>query len=312
MIYKPNIPTISVIIPTYNRTHLIERAIQSVLNQTYQDFEIIVVDDGSIDNTKEVLESFSDKRIRYIRHEKNRGGAVARNTGIKIARGEYIGFLDDDSEWLSKKLEKQMKAFEAASPEVSIVYTGLLRIENDRKVYIPSPTIKKKENNIQRELLKKNFIDTSTILVKKECLNKVGVFDERLPRFQDWELVIRISKCYKFKLINEPLVISYYTADSISADQNALIKGFELILEKYSKDFAKDKKLLAECYFNIGNLLSLNKEIRKGRNYLIKSIAKYPFSIKAFLAVFVSLFGQNCYSKAIAIHRKIKSLITKK
>lgn len=101
------IPTVSVVIPTYNRAHLVGRAIQSVLNQTYQDFEIIVVDDGSTDNTEEVVKSFNDPRIRYIRHDQNRGGSAARNTGIKMARGEYIAFQDSDDEWLPEKLESR-------------------------------------------------------------------------------------------------------------------------------------------------------------------------------------------------------------
>ena len=105
-------PKVSVIIPTYNRAHLVGRAIRSVLNQTYQDFEIIVVDDGSTDNTEEVVKSFNDPRIRYIRHEKNRGGSAACNTGIRAARGEYIAFQDSDDEWLPEKLEKQMQVFE--------------------------------------------------------------------------------------------------------------------------------------------------------------------------------------------------------
>jgi len=99
------IPRISVIIPSYNRANTIGRAIQSALSQSYQDFEIIVIDDGSTDHTEEVIRSFQDSRIRYIRHNRNRGGSAARNTGIHAARGEYIAFLDSDDEWLPQKLE---------------------------------------------------------------------------------------------------------------------------------------------------------------------------------------------------------------
>src|SRR4030042_5052103 len=105
-------PTVSIIIPTYNRAHLVMRAINSVLDQSFQDFEIIIVDDASRDNTEKMVSGIRDKRIFYIRHEKNRGGSAARNTGIKQARGEYIAFLDSDDEWLPEKLEKQLKVLE--------------------------------------------------------------------------------------------------------------------------------------------------------------------------------------------------------
>lgn len=123
MLIAKNNPKVSVIIPTYNRAHLIGRAIKSVLNQTYKDFEIIIVDDGSTDKTEEVVKDFKDERVRYIRREKNKGGSAARNTGIKAARGEYIAFQDSDDEWLPEKLEKQMKAFEAMAMAKPVIAT---------------------------------------------------------------------------------------------------------------------------------------------------------------------------------------------
>jgi len=116
--------SVSIVIPTYNRAGLLSRTIQSVLNQTYQDFEIIIVDDGSTDKTEEVVKSFNSKKIFYNRHEENKGANAARNTGIKASRGEYIAFQDSGDEWLPQKLERQMKVFENASPEVGVVYTG--------------------------------------------------------------------------------------------------------------------------------------------------------------------------------------------
>ena len=249
-----NYPTVSVIIPTYNRAHLIGRAIKSVLNQTYQDFEIIVVNDGSTDNTEEVVKSFSDKRIKYIWHEKNKGAAAARNTGIKIAKGEYIAFQDSDDEWFPNKLEKQMKIFKKESPNLGIVYTGFYRIKDSEKKYIPSHEIVKKEGSIYEELLKGSFITTQSILVRKECFKKVGIFDENLPRLQDWELVIRLSKYYEFKCIDEPLLISYYTTDSISANHKALIEALELILTKHYKNFNNYKEILSRHYFSLGTI----------------------------------------------------------
>ena len=331
-------PTVSVVIPTYCRAHLLGRAIQSVLNQTYQDLEIIIVDDGSSDNTDEVVKSLKDERIRYIRHEKNKGATAARNTGIKAARGEYIAFQDSDDEWLPQKLEKQMKVFETVSPKVGVVYTGFVRIENDKKEYIPYSWVAQKEGDIHKELLKGSFITTPSIVVRKECFKKAGMFDEHLPRLQDWELVLRLSKYYDFKFIEEPLLTSPFTSDSLSASEKARIKALKLILSKHLDDFMEDKESLSRYYFGIGIHLCLNHEIaegesyiakafkinpdrqllsenyfiigrrlysnnnvKNGKSYLIKAIKAYPFNIKLLLVAFISFFGQDIYK---SIYRK--------
>ena len=109
---------------------MIARSIESVLSQTFQDFEIIVVDDGSTDNTEEVVNSFNDERIRYVRHEQNKGEAAARNTGIKLARGDYIASQDSDDEWLPEKLARQIEVFENSPPEVGVVYTGFWKLSH--------------------------------------------------------------------------------------------------------------------------------------------------------------------------------------
>ena len=299
-------PTVSVIIPTYNRAHLVGRAIKSVLEQTYQDFELIVVDDGSTDNTKEVVKGFNDKRIKYILHEKNKGATAARNTGIKAARGEYIAFQVSDDEWLPVKLEKQMKVFETVPPEVGVVYTGFYRLKNSKKTYIPSPKIIQKEGYIFGSLLKGNFVTTQAVLVKRECFERAGMFDESLPRLQDWELFIRISKDYHFKCVDEPLLISYYQPHSISADQSALIRALKLILEKHFEDFKKDKRVLASFFANSGDLLCSGGEFRQGRSYLIKAVKAYPLNIKYLGAALVSLLGQRVYNRAATSYRKIR------
>jgi len=269
-------PKVSVIIPTYNRAHLIARAIQSVLNQTYQDFEIIVVDDGSTDNTEEVVKGFNDGRIRYIQHEKNKGEAAARNTGIKAARGEYIASQDSDDEWLPEKLRKQMEVFKSASSRVGVVYTGFWRIKDNKKVYTPSSNIKPKEGDIHKNLLKENFIGTPVTLIKKECFHKVGMFNETLPHLVDWEIWIRISKYYQFRCIDEPLLISYYTPDSISADRNALVRARKFILDKYFEDIKKDKRVLANHYLSISAILWANREFQEGESYFAKALRTYP------------------------------------
>lgn len=299
-------PTVSIIIPTYNRAHLLGRAIQSVLNQTYKDFELIVVDDGSTDNTEQIVRSFSDERIRYVRHKKNKGVAAARNTGIKTARGEYMAFQDSDDEWLPEKLEKQTGIFETALPEVGVVYTGVHRLKNNRKAYIPSSGITQKEGYIFSSLLKGNFISTPAALVKKECFQRAGMFDERFPSAEDRELFIRISKYYQFRCIDEPLVIAYHQPDSISANQSARVRALELIYEKHFEDIKKDRRVLASHCLNLGHHLCAGGELNRGRNYLIKAVKAHPLNIKFLGAALASLLGQSAYNRAATIYLKIR------
>jgi glycosyltransferase involved in cell wall biosynthesis len=299
-------PKVSVIIPTYNRARLLERAIRSVLNQTYQDFEIIVVDDVSTDSTKEVVESFNDERIRYIQHEKNRGEAAARNTGIKSASGKYIASHDSDDEWLPEKLGRQVRILENSPREVGVIYTGFWRIKGNGKIYIPPSEVTKREGDIHKELLKGNFVGTPTTLIKRECFKTVGMFDERLFHLVDWEMWIRISKCYEFKYVDEPLVNVFYTLDSVSTKQDAFIEALELILEKHYKEFAKSKRLLAKHQYWTGSLLCKSGKVVQGRGYVLKAVKSYPLNIKYLVAAFVSLFGQGAYAKVVKLKRSIR------
>jgi len=285
-------PKVSVIIPTYNRAHLVRRAIRSVLNQTYQDFEVIVVDDCSTDNTAEVLKEFKDNRIKYIRHKVNRGVAAARNTGIKVAEGSYVALLDSDDRWLPSKLEKQMKVFEKAPQEVGVVYTGLWRISSNRKLYIPSPKVPcKYEGDVYKNLLRVNFVGNSSVVIKKECFKKVGLYDEHLPSVEDRELLLRISRYYHFRCVDEPLVILYESPDSISLNYNLRIKVYKLFFKKYFYEIKNDRKALANLYFKIGLNFCLKGDIKKGRYCFLKATITYPFT-KDLLEFIISFFSK--------------------
>jgi len=305
---KNNIPKVSVIIPTYNRAHLIGRAIKSVLNQTFQDFEIIVVDDGSTDNTREIVKSFVDKRIRYYYHEKNKGYPEALNKGLNLARGSYIAFQDDDDEWFPEKLYRQMMIFKNAKKKTGVVYSGFWKIKDGKKLYIPSTHVIQKEGNIHEELLKGNFIGMPTSIVKRECFDKVGMFDTTISCLQDWDLWIRISKYYEFKYIPEPLVISYYTSGGVNEKPIFVgVNVLNFIINKYHEDFNKHKKILSKHYFSIGLNLCLNNNFEKGRNYLIKAINIYPYNIKYLLITLVSFLGQSFFYRIVKIYRKLKN-----
>ena len=254
-------PVVSVIIPTYNRALTIGRAIMSVLNQTYHDFEIIVIDDASTDNTKEKVNSLSDIRIKYISHSENKGAAAARNTGIKKAKGKYIAFLDSDDEWLPQKLKEQVNTIMGTTEKVGVVYTGTYRMIKDKIYYIPNPKIDKKEGDIYRNLLLgKYLIPTPSAMVKKSVFEKLGVFDETLLALEELDLWLRISKQFHFEYISVPLVISHYTEKSISTNRVLISNALFLIMKKHSRDFFRNKAALINILYRIielrvGNLL---------------------------------------------------------
>ena len=301
------VPKVSVIIPTYNRAHLVGRAIRSVLNQTYQDFEIIVVDDGSTDNTEEVVKSFIDPRIRYIRHEKNKGAAAARNTGIKAAKGKFIAFQDSDDEWLPEKLQKQMKVFENAPPRVGVVYTDMWRLRGGERRYWHSPAIRPEDGIVYKQALDRVMgIGIQTAVIKRECFAKIGMLDEQLPRFIDLELFVRLSKCYYFYHINEPLVNYYDTGKSISSNTTALVTAYELLFEKYSYDIVGSKRSLAKHLYSLGNVLCQSGRVAQGREYLFRAVKSYPLNIKYLVAAFVALFGERAYNKVVRLKRRIR------
>ncbi|MCK4325602.1 glycosyltransferase family 2 protein [bacterium] len=305
-------PEVSVIVPTYNREHLIGSAIQSVLNQTYQDFEIIIVDDGSTDNTEEVVKSFNDERIQYIRHRENWGAPAARNTGIRVARGEYIAFQDSDDEWLPEKLEKQIKIFKNVSPEVGVVYTDLWIMGKDgKKKYFHSPKIMPEDGIVYKKILnyKVGSISDGSAMIRRNCLDKVGVFDERMPRLQDLEFFIRLSKHYLFYHINESLVNCFWIGERISSDDKALIAAMELILEKNFQDLKKERKLLAEHLSYIGSVLCGKGQMNLGRSYILQAIKVYPLDVKLPLAVFVSLLGPKIYKGVLEIRKLVMDQI---
>jgi len=296
-------PTVSVIIPTYNRAHLVGRAIRSVLNQTFQDFEIIVVDDGSTDNTEEVVKGFNDPRIRYIRHEYNRGGSAARNTGIRAARGEYIAFLDSDDEWLPQKLERQVKAFKDLDETTALVYTGLRFV--DRKGALIREQQPRLKGYVFRELLRRNAIGTaSSVLLRRESLLSVGLFNEALPSRQDLDLWVRIARRFKVFPIPEILTIHYVHEQRITANLEAKIMGHKLFMVKFDKELRSQPRALAWQLYGLGMLYLQKGELALARRILWKSLNKWPYP-KVVLTWLILLTGSRAYVFA----KQIKSFL---
>lgn len=229
---------VSVIIPVYNRENTIKRAIDSVLCQTYTNLELIIVDDGSTDNTVKVVKEYTDQRIKLICQRKNGGANKARNIGIASAKGEYIAFQDSDDEWIADKLVTQIRAMAKGD------YLACYSAYNLHERYFIHTIPDDFENQIKYEtalgkiLTKYNVIGTPTLVVKREALMLLEneYFDEQMIRLQDYEFAIRLHKICRIAYVNRPLVNAFRTADSITTNSSVLYASAGRIIKKH-KDF---------------------------------------------------------------------------
>ena len=222
---------ISVITPTYNRARFLPAAVASVLSQTFGDFELIIVDDGSEDNTPDVLKPFfADRRVRYV-YQENQGQSHARNLALKQATGDFIAFLDSDDVWAPDKLEKQLAVFRANS-EVDIVHGDEATI-NEQGSVVSLQNMRRYSGRITRYLLADNSVSITTALVRRRCFDEMGGFDTSVGVADDYELWLRFSAryCYQY----EPGIVASYRvmADQISSDKRRRYAANERIIQQF-------------------------------------------------------------------------------
>ncbi len=290
-----NNPLVSIIVPTYNRAHLLGRAINSVLCQTFKDWELIIIDDNSNDNTIDIINNFLNKgqKIIYIKLDKNSGGAsLPRNVGINIAKGDYIAFLDSDDEWLPEKLEKQVNLFLKLEKDVGIVYTGAFFIDQNKNIRIKRAI--DKGFIYEKELSYNPVGSPSRVMVRSECFKNCGLFDDSLLCAEDWDMWIRISKNYKVEYIDIPLVNYIESSDSISINFNKLIIGYKKLWEKHNI-FKSDRYIISNNYARLGHRLCFYGDMGNGRNFLLKSIKEYPYKIRNIFIFCISFLGHYFY-----------------
>lgn len=215
-------PLVAVIIPTYNRAALLERAVQSVLSQTFRDFELVVVDDGSTDNTADLpTVKNPDQRLRYIKFPQNRGVSAARNAGVKATSSPWLAFLDSDDEWLPEKLAKQVR-WTDEHPDIPIVQTREIWIRRGKRVN-PPKTHEKIEGDLFAASLERCMITPSSVLLRRTLFNEAGCFNESFPACEDYDLWLRVTCRCPVGLVNEYLLKRYGGhADQLSAIVPAL------------------------------------------------------------------------------------------
>ena len=211
-------PTVSVVLPAFNRVASIGDAIDSVLRQTWADFELIVVDDGSTDGTRAAAEAIEDPRLRVLSTGDNRGPSGARNAGVAAARGTWVAFQDSDDSWLPEKLARQMARLTEPGADWVAAYCGMAIVGNVIKTgrgrvrvrYIPNPEIEDVEGDIHLRLLRSSLVSTQMLVARRDALQAIGGFDEALFALEDWDLALRLSRQGPFAFVDEPLVMQRF------------------------------------------------------------------------------------------------------
>jgi glycosyltransferase involved in cell wall biosynthesis len=295
-------PEVSVIIPTYNYSRYLGEAIQSVLDQTLQDFEIIVVDDGSTDNTREIVQSYGEK-IKYF-YQSQQGPAKARNRAILESHGKFIAFLDSDDVWLPTKLEKQVALFKS-NPKIGMVVTDNYLFD-EKGVY--KDYVNKKGYLLTGDVVYNIFINsgvvTPTVMVRREVFDKVGLFEENLQIAEDDNMWIRIAVEYDVDIVDESLAKirdhrgrTMRVSDKLS---ESLQTNIELLTSKYGPKVASKIKPLAalkyyQAYFVQGYSHFENGNYREARTYFKKALKVNPGHRKTILLIVVTYIPRWAY-----------------
>jgi len=294
-------PLVSVIIPVYNGEKFLEEAIESVLKQTYKNWELIIVDDGSTDSSKAIIDKhLINQQIRYIKHPTNKGIPSARNTGIHKANGRYISLLDQDDIWLNNKLEIQIEKFKKASEEIGLMFgcidyidsKGRLVKKGNRKIKM----LPNKKSSI-KYLFMHNFIPSITVIFKSKCIKIIGEFDEEIRGgADDIDLWIRIAGHYRTDYIKEVLALrrlhdsNFTNIKYISGDWLSLINKF---IKKYPFLKSLKRKKMAQIYYLLGRHNHLTGKYAEARQLYLRALKKdctidwrvYLFFLLTFLKI---------------------------
>lgn len=291
---------VSIITPVYNREKQLPKAIDSVIKQTYRNWELIIIDDRSTDNTKEAVSRYigKDKRIKYIKNTHKQGPAGARNQGIEVAKGDYIAFLDSDDFWEEDKLEIQLR--EMVKKNNSFSCTANKRINCPIQVSYKIKT-EDRSGDVFNQFLRNNFILTSAVMIKKEAINEVGLFDENLFTSSDFDMWLRISKKFELLFIDKQLATYVRGTEFINdatlkktgkipdrhKDRLRIYNKLKRIYKLNKEQVAIINKYISNHYFNKGYEARKTNKIKAFYYYLTAMRHSYsPTQMKAIAKLF--------------------------
>lgn len=287
---------VSIIIPAYNKARLTVKTVESALNQSYSNVEVIVVDDGSTDDTRACLSQFGNK-INYIFKE-NGGCCSARNFGFKNAKGEYVGFLDCDDLYAEDKVERCVD-YLRTYPEFGLVHTAAYFIDGTSKtVGFYSHRKSNLEGRIFKRLLFGNYICNSTPIIRRECLEQVGGFDESIFVPADWDMWLRIAQKYQIGYIQEPLtkyrVSGNYTLQNLDQAKEDELQVLENAMQTHSQlRFFLKKKAFSSLFLRYAQTFLIKGDLEKMRADFISSLKYNPLNLKAIAFFFYYLVARK-------------------
>lgn len=276
---------VSVIIPSYNGAKYLSRSVESVLRQSYNNLELIIVDDGSTDNTSDIVRKFDDERLIYIRHDKNRGLSQARNTGITRAKGDYIAYLDVDDEWHEDKLEKNVE-FSKHLGEKFFLFSNAEYYHFDGSMkYDWSPSIKSGEYDYKGY----SVTAPSNWFFNKETLDYVGLFDVDFPNFADIDFIVRACRAgVKAYFQADVLAKRYEVEGHLSSFSDKKFRSKQLLLKKHIGFLENDPEYLFKFYYAIAKDALNNKKKDVAIEYYKKTLSINPLKLKTYLKLLKS------------------------
>jgi glycosyltransferase involved in cell wall biosynthesis len=314
-------PKVSVVIPAYNAITYLPEAVDSVLRQTYTDFEALIIDDGSSDQTADWASQIADSRVKLISQE-NKGLPGARNTGIIQAQGEYIAFLDADDLWTPTKLEKQVHCLEN-NPTVGLVHTWMLLVDEHGK---STGRVMKSnaEGDAWKQVVEKNVIACPSVMVRRYCFETVGLFDRNLRSIEDWDMWIRIAARYPFAVIKETLAYYRQLPSSMSKNCQVMEQAFRIVIEKAFHSAPSELLYLKNRSYGYANLCLAWKALQsKDRDYKLALHFRQQVSVHypqlRFSSEYIRLglaiaalqwFGHERYGRALTLTHALRRRIS--
>jgi len=294
-------PAVTVVLPTRNRAEVLPRAMRSVLAQTVADLELLVVDDGSTDDTERVVNGFADNRVRYLRNTGNHGVGAARNAGIQAARAPLIAFQDSDDEWRIGKLARQLAAMDVDRADV--VCGGYVVLARGGAVrYCGADARMQAGDWTAGNILDFRFI-APTWLARRTALDEAGLFDEALPNLEDWELAFRLFRAGRVVALDEPLLVKHGSADGLNMDLSARIRSLERILTKHQGLWHGHPRARARLQRMLGHSQCLAGQRRTGIANLGRAVRLAPRDPRGWAYWAAAHTGEHGYRRLLRVGR---------